>query len=455
MPLRLAARDAANIYLETDASPANIIDVYVFAPAVVEHAAVVEWLSERVAVLPIARRRLQRAAADIDYPAWVTDDTVDMRDQITVEAVADWCDARARIGSLVGTPMDLTRPPWDATVMTGVRGIGDGIPDGATVVVLRFHHSVGDAVATAAFGRAVFTGNVEGLRASGQQTEMAGAVRLAFRLPCRAAQFARSIGRAMIVARRSARAVARGEFATPPATSPPSIFNRPLQGSPTVGLVHFDLTEVRDIGRMAGGTVNDAILTVVGGALAELLDELGNPVDGSLGALMPIAMNDAVQNANRFALGSVVLHSDERDPVERLRRVQTSTASEKARQSHPALEQQRSLAQLVPAFITRRTGDRLRRRTEPVAKPGFGNTMVSNVPGGVSDGEFMGARIVDRFGVLTICHGEALTHFVSSAGDRISLSFTVDSAIMPTLGRYEGLLRSTFARLAAAVHAAA
>lgn len=448
-PFRLAARDAANFYFETDHSPANIVDVYVFEPPQnsIDNAAVVEWLTPRLSRLPIAHCELRRTWADIDYPTWVADDTVDVSNHMTVRNDASWTDTKAIIAGLVSSPMDLSRPPWDATVVTDVDGIGDGIPEGATVVVLRFHHSIGDAVATAGIGRVLFGASPDAVRHVGKDTRLRGIAHQVLRAPIRLAQFAYAIGAGAIVGRQIARAVDRGDIIAPGVSAPETRFDRQLRGRATLGLVHFDLGRMRSVGAAASATVNDVALAVISGALADLLGELGETPEGSLGATIPIAVRDSVVTANRFALGSIVLHTNVPDPGKRLRMIHAQTVAEKARHAHPLIERKRAIAEWIPAFVQRIIGALARRHGPTRTSNSFGNTMVSNVPGNAVGATFMGAGIVDRFGVLAIGDGSGLTHFISSVGSTVSVSFTVDSAAMPDTDRYEELLRAAFASL--------
>lgn len=446
-PLRLAARDAANIYFETERAPANIVDAYVFNPLAgpLDPDAVIEWLRARLESVPIVRRRLHRTWADLDYPAWVVDETPDFRAHITVVAGEDWTGTKAIIAERIGSTMDLTRPPWDITVVTGVDRIGDGVPDGATVAVLRFHHSIGDAVATAAIGRKLFGASVEEeVRSVGRTTSLPGLLGVALRTSVRLVEYAGALGSAAFSGRRIRGAEERGDLAATASEPPATRFNSRMQGVPAIGLVHFDLAVVRAVSTAAGVTVNDVMLSVVAGGLTDLLVELGERPNGSLVASMPIAVNDKVITANRFALGMVDLCTDVVDPAVRLGQIHDQTSAEKARHAHPLLERKRAIAESIPAFVTRLASDAARRQGAAPSHDVSATTMISNVPGKAEGAKFMGAEIVDRFGVLTLSDGAALAHFISSVGPTVSLAFSADSELLPSCGRYEELLRGAF-----------
>ncbi|MFE3292774.1 wax ester/triacylglycerol synthase domain-containing protein [Rhodococcus sp. NPDC059234] len=443
-PIALTARDAANVYLESDRAPANIVSVSIVDAAAldIDEAAVISWLRDRLDCSPIFRRKLQRAFADVIYPSWVADPAFDAGNHVTVVHASDWAGAEPVIQSLVASRMDLSRPPWDLTVIGGIRGLGDGLPDRATALVFRFHHSIGDAVVTAATVRRMLTATPEPAPVPPSSARRNPLVSV-LRAPLDLAMYVRAI----VTAPKLTQAAAAGD--SNPAGLDPVVtrFNRRLEGVPTVGLVHFGLDDIRAVrAAVEGATVNDVVLTVVSGALSSLLTRLDGPVNGPLVATMPIAVNDGAGTANKFALGCVNLHADVDDPVERLRQIHATTAAEKVRQQHPALAEHRSLPNSIPAYVTRIVGWKSRRST--AAPPASHVTMISNVPSRMTDATFMGAPVVDRFGFPTLSDGGGLAHGVSSIEPILALTFTADSAALPDAAEYEALLRESFAELA-------
>lgn len=451
-PLRIAARDAANIYFDSERAPSNIVDVYVFSPPVrpLDTASAVDWLVIRMESVTFARRRLHRTWFDIDYPAWVVDDTVALADRIAVIQNRTWQSTKSIIADQLGSTMDLTEPPWNITVITGVTGFDDDTPDGATVVVMRIHHSVGDGVATAAIGSRLFGACDDTLRPIGKLNRLPGRARLALCAPIRAAQFGSAIVLGALKSRQVHANLADNAAITPSERPAQTRLCGPLRGEPAIGLVHFRLDDVRRACGPVPATVNDVMLEVVSAGLTSLLNELGDRPDGTLTAMMPIAVQDLSGSANRFALDAVDLCTGETNPRTRLAKIHEQTDAAKARQHHPLLAGQRAVTKLIPAFVTRMSGDKVRRQQAAQAAPGKPVTMISNVPSKADGAAFCGAPIIDRFGVLTISDGARIAHFVSSVGPVVSLAFSVDSAMVADCGRYEELLREAFDSLLAA-----
>jgi diacylglycerol O-acyltransferase / wax synthase len=439
--IELAPRDAANIYLESDRAPANIVTTAIVdgADLRVDKEAAVTWMTERLDCSPIFRRKLRRAWGDITYPSWVEDPDLTVADHVTVTHASDRAEADAVISRLLERRMDLTRPPWDLTVIDGVRGLGDGLPGTAAILAFRFHHSIGDGVVTAATYRRMLTAVPEPA-ADPIPRRTHGPIREALRVP---EDFAKYLG-ALLRAPRLARAAARVDVARA-ATPVPTRFNRRIEGHPALGVINFDLDEIRGIQRsVPGATVNDVLLTVIAGALGRLLADLDEPTDRPLSAAMPIAVDDLADTGNSFALGTVDLHVNESDPITRLRLVHAAASTEKRRQAHPVMARLRAVPSSIPAYVTRITGERARKANRLHAGP---VTMVSNVPSRLHDATFMGVPVADRVSYLTIADGATLAHFVSSAGQRVSLTVTVDSAVLPEPATYENMLRESYTEL--------
>lgn len=84
----------------------------------------------------------------------------------------------------------------------------------------------------------------------------------------------------------------------------------------------FNIEEVKEVGRLMGGTVNDILLSAITGALRRYLDESGPdtpPLD--IRAIVPVNLRpeeELVQLGNRFGLVYLSLPVGIRDPIKRL-----------------------------------------------------------------------------------------------------------------------------------------
>jgi diacylglycerol O-acyltransferase len=153
-------------------------------------------------------------------------------------------------------------------------------------------------------------------------------------------------------------------------------------------------------------------------------------------------------------LMSVSLHSNETDPVERLRRIQRTTQASKATSAAVGARTMTDMTQFMPgmlAGLASRVYSRLglANRIRP-----FLNTVITNVPGPQVPLYFTGARMVALHGMGPILDGMGLIHPVFSCSGRISVAVTACREQMPDPGFYAQCLQESFEALADAAEAA-
>ena len=93
---------------------------------------IVEAVRVSLPAAPSFRRRIVRVPLDLDYPYWVEDADFDLEfhmRHIALPRPGNWEQFRAQVARLVSRPLDLTRPPWEMTVIDGVDEV-EGLPRG-------------------------------------------------------------------------------------------------------------------------------------------------------------------------------------------------------------------------------------------------------------------------------------------------------------------------------------
>jgi WS/DGAT/MGAT family acyltransferase len=233
-------------------------------------AAVRRALIERVRAVPRLRRKLVRTPPLCGRPIWVDDADFTVERHVREVRCPDPADEAALHDvamQAVGTRLPLNRPPWAAVVVTGLAG-----DRGALVVV--FHHVLADGVG----GLAVLAQLVDG--APPAQDE-----RFPRRPPARRRLLTDALAaraRAVLHLCRGFRQVrdAVGELrSTRAPQAPRTSLNRPTGPRRALRVVRTDLAAVRAAAHLHGGTVNDVVLTTVGGVLGRLLARRGECVE--------------------------------------------------------------------------------------------------------------------------------------------------------------------------------
>ncbi|WP_030516011.1 wax ester/triacylglycerol synthase family O-acyltransferase [Nocardia sp. NRRL WC-3656] len=462
---QLSPRDAVFVYDEFERHPSNIVAAYVFAGATdpagsdgraVSRAQVRAWMRERLGYAPLFHRRLERVPGDVDLPYWVPDSGFDIDHHVTIEERASWPwdEVRGRLAEIAAARMDLTRPPWELHLFDRVHGFPE-TTEPVTIVVLKFHHSVGDGVATRELERKLFgTADTHPPLPTIDRrwSQPSALLRAAAVTPYRFAHFVSGVARTRAAARTVQAEVAENLLREPIPLRPATRFNRRIGARPAFDLVTLPLAQVRAAKAASAEriTVNDLLLAVVSGALSAYLTEQAETPSASLSAMVPISMRGLARwnSANQLCQMSVDLHTDLTDPLERLRAIRQSAQEEKRRWADPAVIVRESRMQTSPAWLLRLAGwARAQRVFDDVATVPLSNTTVSNVPPVADRLEFLGAPVISAFGVLPVTDGDGLRHLITSQGDQVVIAVSSDTGMLPDPARYGELLLRSFREL--------
>ena len=178
--------------------------------------------------------------------------------------------------------------------------------------------------------------------------------------------------------------------------------------------------------RLAGATVNDAVLAVVAGALRRWLEHRHGPIHG-LRVKVPVTMHhDGDQAGNRDSWFRVDLPVDEPDPVARLAAVRRETAQRKARHDAQELDELADrMARFSPRLAT--WSQRLQRSGRSFA------LNVSNVRGPDRAVTVLGAPIGAVHPLVEVAQHHALRVAVLSVADRLGFGLVADPSVVGDL----------------------
>ncbi|EME21245.1 wax ester/triacylglycerol synthase domain-containing protein [Rhodococcus triatomae] len=462
----MSPQDAWFLYADGPRFRHAYVSVYAFAPddgsdrlPSPEESAL--WIAQR-ANLPVLRRRLVRTPLDLARPYWVEDPDTDVSAHVHVHDPMTWDGLREFLAVLASAPMDYTRPLWEAHVVARVDAV-PGVPRPVTVVAVKIHHCAADGVASGEVTRAFFgddpTGTADGHggRTPGRGEllvrALAGAPRGVGRVVT-AARSARSARLAQVAARESA------SYPLPPQRRTPTSLDGPVGPGRIFDVATFSLAEMQEVkARIGDVTINDLILTVVGGALRAYLAEQGETPDGSLAASVPMTVRGAQPHSdsnNQFVMTVVDVNTEIADPIARARAVHDAVLGERRRMTVPAEAAVLATDFVLPGWMFRvARWLEQRRGVAPagvVARP-F-NTFVTSVPRRTTPLRLLDATAVMAFGTSTL-DGTGTSHSVGSTGDVLALNITADPALLRDSRRYADLLRQSYAELRDAAFAMA
>jgi WS/DGAT/MGAT family acyltransferase len=277
-----------------------------------------------VARYPTFRLRAVRGASRLGQSVWSDDLVFNLDDHVVPGALVAESESSLSdiVSDLLGTPLDMTRPPWQFHLVDG--------PNGNSTVVARLHHCIADGIALASV-----------LLSLTDDTDHAVAADLAGVSVVKKSSGNRrwrGIGNGLRV---GTGVVATGVRVLTFPRDPRTCLHAPLgirKGAAWTRPIELD--RLKDIGRSYGVTVNDVALAVTAGALRSYLLARGQAAH-DLRIFIPVNVrppNQPVSTSlgNRFGLIFLSLPISMADPERRVRAVHDRTRRLKAGQQAAA-----------------------------------------------------------------------------------------------------------------------
>ncbi|HEX8484000.1 wax ester/triacylglycerol synthase family O-acyltransferase [Sphingomonas sp.] len=467
---QLSAQDASFVYFETPHTPMHIGSVGIYDPSTapggfVRFKDILGFIESRLGGARSFRQRLVRVPFDLDHPYWIENPEFDIEfhvRHIALPRPGDWRQLCIQVSRLHARPMDLTKPLWEFTVVEGLDNV-EGLPPGCFALVSKVHHAAIDGMSGVEMSAAVHD-----LDAS-MAPPAAGDAWQPEHMPKVADLLARSyfnslvqpmrvmetIGRSLPGIARLGTRTAKGDISIRSARpAPKTRFNGKVSGHRVWDAVPFKLADIRAIkDAVPGATVNDVVLSIVGGGLRAYLLAKNELPKETMTAMAPISVREEGEKA---ALGNLVsamvvgLGTQIEDALERLRFVHAEAVNSKAMTNAVGAKTLADYSQLMPSALA---GLAARLYTRVGAanahSPAF-NCVVTNVPGSRVPMYFAGAKMVGMYSTGPLFDGMGLINAVYSYGDTIAISFTCDRAMMPDPDAYAAGLRAAFDAMKAA-----
>lgn len=468
---QLSGQDASFVYLETANTPMHIGSVGIYDPSTapggkVRFKDLLRHIEDRLGGARSFRQKLVRVPFDLDHPYWIEDKDFDLEyhvRHIALPAPGDWRQLCIQVARLHARPLDLSKPLWEFWVVEGLDNI-EGLPKGCFALVSKVHHAAIDGMSGVEMSAAVHDLEAVPERKAtvdNWQPETAPPVgELLFRSWVNSIRqpfrFAETFAKTVPGIARLTRGVAGGDVSLSGARmAPKTVLNGKVSAHRVWDGVPLPLADVRAIkDSLPGATVNDAILTIIGGGLRHYLKAHDGLPKESLSAMAPISVRAEGEKA---ALGNLVsamiinLGTHIADPAKRLAYIHGEAKNSKAMTNAVGARTLTDYSQLIPSGLAG-LGARLYTRlgVANAHAPVF-NCVATNVPGSRVPLYFAGARMVKMMGMGPVFDGMGLINTIYSYGDDIAISFTSDRQMMPDPANYAAAIRMAFEELRDAV----
>ncbi len=464
---RLTGLDASFLYNETPTLHMHTLKYAVLdvstVPGGYSDALFRDELERRLHLLPPFRRRVVPVPGGLHHPVWIEDPAFDLAAHLRTVRVPPPGTSRQAdnvIAAIASWPLDRRRPLWEIWVLEGLEG-------GRAGFLTKIHHTLADGVAAAQLLANVMTLHPDDPDPPPPDEHwrpepVPSKRRL---LADAASDLTPTLRRIPALVRRTAggvRAVIRRRReadVSPPVPilhTPRTPFNVALTPHRSFASTTLSLEDVTQVRRAFDATVNDVILTVVGGAVRRYLDDRGELPARPLVAGVPVATPSPGDGDGPRLLGNRVsnmftsLRTDIADPVERLAAVHGVMAA--AKEVHGLLGPEMLgdwMEQTPPgpySWAMRQYSQfRLADRHPPPI-----NLVVSNVPGPREPLYVAGARMEGIWSVGPILEGIGLNVTVWSYLDRLHVGAIGCRETLPDIHTITDGMHSALAELVTA-----
>ncbi|RZM30388.1 MAG: hypothetical protein EOP67_37510 [Sphingomonas sp.] len=317
---QLSAQDASFVYLETPHTPMHIGSVGIYDPSTapggfVRFKDVLKFIESRLGGARSFRQRLVRVPFDLDHPYWIEDPEFDLEfhvRHIALPKPGDWRQLCIQVSRLHARPMDLSKPLWEFTIVEGLDNI-EGLPKGCFALVSKVHHAAIDGMSGVEMSAAVHDldaamtppETIDRWSPEHMPNVADLLTRSYFNSLVQPMRVVETIGRSLPGMAKLTAQVGKGDVSIRNARpAPKTRFNGKVSAHRVWDAVPFPLKDIRAIKEaVPDATVNDVILSIVGGGLRSYLRGIDELPKDTLTAMAPISVRGTGEKA---ALGNLV-----------------------------------------------------------------------------------------------------------------------------------------------------
>ena len=355
-------------------------------------------ITKRLEAAPELSRRLDGPA---DAPVWRQDRDLDPTAHIVSANAAvelDQDGLRTKVGELFAQRLDRSRPLWRIDVLP--------LAEGGSALVWRIHHALADGTTAIRLARAVlFDAGIGSAGAPARPASTHAAEDDARR-------------------RHHLAGLLRREFVRSRTSSP---FDARIGTRREVEFARVPLGPLHDgAKRLAGATLNDAVLACVAGGLRHWIEQHHGQLD-DLRVKVPVSLHQEGDSVgNRDSYFALCLPISQSDSLERLHRIHAESVERKTK--HDAAEIDRLARELESAPRMKHLAKRL------ASSPRRFALNVSNVPGPRERMTILNETVVSVHSLAEIGERHALRVAALSYGDGLYLGLCADPDVVHDLG---------------------
>ena len=477
MVTQLSGQDAAFFYVEDSATPAHLGSLAIFSAegARIGYRRLLALIEGRLSQVPRYRQRVKEVAGGLIRPVWVDDEDFDITYHVRRSALPSPGTAEQLnelIARLISRPLDRTRPLWELYLIEGLEG-------GRFAMLTKSHQAIVDAYGGAVdIGHVIFDTNPDEVEDDdelwmpspepGSLTLVIGALASLVSRPTAGLELVRyaagdvassfsKVGKTVTEVGSMVRGLT--------ASAPSSLLNAEISHSRRYVMAASDLEDYKRIRARYGGTINDAVLSVLAGALRNWMLSRGEPVSSStsIRALVPMSVfpgdrqkpgappsvGSSGAGPDQYPLGPahggttldlalVDLPVGEQNPVMRLSQISHAMISRTSSSRAVAARNLTRMSGFAPPTM-HAMGARL---AGSMSRRAF-NLVITNAPGPQVPLYFAGAKMLAMHPVPPLVRNQALSIGLTSYDGKIFYGINADRDAMSDVAMFPELIRES------------
>jgi WS/DGAT/MGAT family acyltransferase len=438
---RLTSIDASFLHQEGESSHMHIGGVLIFDGPPPPFADYLNHIRGRLHLVPRYRQRLATPPLETGRPLWVDDPTFNLEYHVRHTALPEPGTERQLFllaSRIASQQLDRSKPLWENWLVEGLEG-------NRFALISKTHHSLVDGVSGVDLATVLFDTEPnpakpsEDLQPWRPQPEpsqaqlvaagVRGMVNQTVSLASRAVSAATRPGTTFNVIKDAAEGI--GEIAWAGLNpAPETPLNVEIGPHRRFTVVRQQLSDYKEVKNALGGTVNDAVLSVVSGALASWLHSRGVRTEGlEMRALVPVSVRTQDQRGtlgNQLTVMRGPLPIYITDPVARLKVVSDAMDGLKESKQAVGAATLAAVNNLAPPTILAQAS-RLNFSTR------LFNLIVTNIPGPQVPLYVLGRKLEDLFPVAFLPENHALAIAIMSYNGGIDYGLLGDYDALPDI----------------------
>jgi diacylglycerol O-acyltransferase / wax synthase len=436
---RMSAQDASFLHIESDTSPMHVGGVSIFEGPPPRFADVRAIVDGKLALVPRYRQVVRFVPFSLARPVWVDDPHFNLGYHLRRTALpgpGGDSELRALVGRVMSQNLDRAKPLWELWIV-------EGLDDGRWAMLSKVHHCMVDGIASTDLMTVLFDAERDSAPRApdawnpgpgpGSARLLGEAIVEQATSPIAAAE---RLANGLRAPRELASLLAdttRGLVGLAGAAGRPagSSLNGPLGPHRRWDWARGRLSDVQQIRRTLGGTVNDVVLAAITGGFRDLLQSRGESVDRVLRTLVPVSVRRPGERGaynNRVSAIFAELPVAIEDPARRLASISSQMAGLKESKQAVAGEVLTSMSGFAPPMLLA-LGARVASKVPQRSL----NTGTTNVPGPQFPLYLAGRRLLESFPYIPLFASVRVAVAIFSYDGALSFGISGDYDTAPDI----------------------